>query len=301
MGIDIDGARFLIFARLTGVDFSTTATIGRQRLHLTQREFYELSKSCGRKVSEANEGVIGDGATGYSENFFQFLGAKAVHSFDYSDYENPTYTHDMNEPISEGFKDAYTAVLDGGSLEHIFNFPTAIRNCMEMVKVGGHYLAMTPANNCFGHGFYQFSPELYFTVLSAENGFQIEKIIAYEETAKPTWYIVKDPRIVAERVTLRNSLPVYLLIIAKKTARAAIFERAPQQSDYVARWSQKKIATRNAVATKLKTRPLTVRIAKTVLPARLRQWIRSAFPQLLSVPQGFDSRFFERFEWPRQS
>src|SRR5438477_418150 len=83
----------------------------------------------------------------------------------------PHFPHDMNEPIPDKFKETYTAVLDGGSLEHVFNFPVAIKNCMEMVKVGGHYLAITPANNFFGHGFYQFSPELYFTVLSKENGF----------------------------------------------------------------------------------------------------------------------------------
>lgn len=301
MGINIEAARFLIFAKFTGVDFTATAMIGRQRLHLAQREFHELWISCGGRASGASEAEIGDGAVGYSESFFKFLGANAVHSFDYSNYENPTYIHDMNEPIPENFKHSYSAVLDGGSLEHIFNFPRAIKNCMEMVKEGGHYLAITPANNFFGHGFYQFSPELYFAVLSEENGFQIEKIIAYEETAKPTWYLVKDPRVVAERVTLKNSLPVYLLIIAKKTARKAIFERVPLQSDYVARWSQNKVAIQNNGTAKPEIRPLPVRIAKTVLPTGLRQWARSALTQLLSAPQGFDSRFFERFEWPSGS
>lgn len=53
----------------------------------------------------------------------------------------------MNLPVPEVHKDSYTAVLDGGSLEHIFNFPVAIKNCMEMLKVDGQYLGITPVNN----------------------------------------------------------------------------------------------------------------------------------------------------------
>ena len=84
-------------------------------------------------------------------------------------YESAKHLHDMNEGIPGDFKEKYTAVLDAGSLEHIFNFPVAIKNRMDMVNVSGHYLAITPANNFCGHGFYQFSPELYFSVLTREN------------------------------------------------------------------------------------------------------------------------------------
>jgi len=42
---------------------------------------------------------------------------------------------------------AYTTVIDGGSLEHVFNFPQAIANCMNMVAVGGHFIGLSPANN----------------------------------------------------------------------------------------------------------------------------------------------------------
>ncbi len=273
--------------------------IGRQQLHFGQREMRQLWMSCGRDVSNTGSADICNDAAGYSENFFRFLGAETAHSFDYSDYENPTYTHDMNEPIPEGFKDVYTAVLDGGSLEHIFNFPTAIKNCMEMVKVGGHYLAITPANNFFGHGFYQFSPELYFTVLSAKNGFRVEKIIAFEDMARPVWYAVKSPREIAERVTLRNSFPVYLFVIARKTARTAIFERIPQQSDYVALWNQHEaVLSTNTKRAKSGRRPLIIRIAKTLLPPRLRAWTRRAFKRSEPKRRGFDPRFFERMDWP---
>jgi hypothetical protein len=133
--------------------------------------------SCGQNVSEAHLADICSGSAGYSENFFSFVGAKSIVSFDYSPYENPTYLHDMNDPTPEAFKESYTVLFDGGSLEHIFKFPMAIRNCMEMVRVGGHYLAITPANNFLGHGFYQFSPEIYFTVLSAETVLMLKNLL----------------------------------------------------------------------------------------------------------------------------
>ncbi|WP_051358088.1 hypothetical protein [Rubidibacter lacunae] len=106
----------------------------------------------------------------------KFLGAESIDSFDYSGYEGATCEHDFNQPISEDYHARYTVAIDGGTLEHVFNFPVAIANCMRMVEVGGHYLGLTPSNNLMGHGFYQFSPELYFRVLSPENGFSIEKM-----------------------------------------------------------------------------------------------------------------------------
>ena len=58
-------------------------------------------------------------------------------------------------------------VIDGGLLEHVFDFPTAIRNCMRMVRQGGHLILNLPVNNFPGHGFYRFSPELVFRVPGA--------------------------------------------------------------------------------------------------------------------------------------
>jgi hypothetical protein len=298
MGVDPNATRLLIFAKSFGVDFSKTVTIGRQRLYLTPFELRQLLTACGQGVSKVDAADICNGASGYSENLFHFLGAQTVHSFDYSDYEGSTHTHDMNEPIPEDFKEAYTVVFDGGSLEHIFNFPVAIKNCMEMTKVGGHYLAITPANNCFGHGFYQFSPELYFTALSEQNGFKVQEMIAFEVSAKPVWYVVKSPREVTMRVTLSNSLPVYLLVIAERITRVPIFEHIPHQSDYVHLWDRRRAepSTYNSSTEPVK-RSLPLRIAKLVLPVSVRIWLRRV-RGLPVAPNGFDPRFFERMDWP---
>ena len=88
---------------------------------------------------------------------------------DFSAYEGAAILHDLNEPVGDELKEKFTFVLDGGTLEHIFNFPVAITGAMEMVAVGGHLAIVTGGNNFFGHGFYQFSPELFFRAFNLEN------------------------------------------------------------------------------------------------------------------------------------
>lgn len=241
MGLDINGTRFICYAKNAGADYSQTATIGRHGLHLKPTELKNNLNEFGYACDANLVDSIFNDNNGYAEKLFRYLGADIVESFDNSSYERATHIYDMNKVIPDTFKERYSVVFDGGSLEHIFNFPVAIKNCMEMIKVGGHYLGVTPMNNLVGHGFYQFSPELYFSVFTEENGYEILDVIAYE-THRKKWFSVKSPQSVGGRVSLANSNPTYLLIIAKRIERKTIFESAPQQSDYVAAWKQEKSA-----------------------------------------------------------
>ena len=135
----------------------------------------------------------------------------------------------------------------------MFNFPVAIRNCLEMVKLGGHFFAQTPANNYFGHGFYQFSPELFFRVLSPANGFQIQHCVAVEYGVRRRWFAVTDPEAIRARVTLINAAPVVLFVWAKRVEIVPLFRGTPQQSDYASAWAES--ATASSAKTKSKPAP----------------------------------------------
>ena len=92
-----------------------------------------------------------------------------------------------------------------------------------------------------GHGFYQFSPELYFRVFSEENGFSFENMfIAEGSFGMVPWHIVKDPQQIGRRVELVNDVQTYLLVIARRTKMVPIFKVWPQQSDYAAAWHGQK-------------------------------------------------------------
>jgi hypothetical protein len=142
-------------------------------------------------------------------------------------------------PIPATFHGRFTAVVDGGSLEHVFNFPAAIKNCMEMVEVGGHLLAITPVNNMAGHGFYQFSPELFFRILSAGNGFVVDRILLAEVRPRPQWYRVIDPAVAGHRVEFKTGRPAYLYIQARRVGDGPILATPPMQSDYSREWQQR--------------------------------------------------------------
>jgi hypothetical protein len=238
MGFDVQGVRFLLSARQRGVQFTRAAMIGRQEMFLTVGA---LSRILARFDLAQNDGEVVRLLTeenGFAEPLLRLLGAQQISSIDASHYEHASIVHDMNVPIPETLKNAFTVVIDAGTLEHVFNFPVAIQNCMEMVQVGGHLLLMTPTNNFMGHGFYQFSPELFFRVCSEANGFELVKAIVCEVDPAAPWYEVVDPAKARRRVEMVTSRPAYLLIQARRVRQAAILAVAPQQSDYTVRWEE---------------------------------------------------------------
>lgn len=238
MGFMKDDAKFLLVAKNDGVSFDRTLTLGRQNLYIDADDLEEVLTEHFRN----GVGTVGDVAeaarrahSAYVEPFLELLGASEVISVDNSDYEGATVIHDMNQSVGLELRERFDVVLDCGTLEHIFNFPIAIKNCMEMLKVSGHLIIHTPVNNQMGHGFYQFSPELFFRVLSEANGFQIERMILFEESPGQ-WYEVADPESVRARIELRTCMPAHMLLRARKTQSVSPFGVFPQQSDYVSLW-----------------------------------------------------------------
>ena len=105
-----------------------------------------------------------------------------------------------------------------------------------MLQTGGHFISITPANNLLGHGFYQFSPELFYRIFSEENGFSMVNMFLFEARRGTKWYSVVDPNKIGKRVLLKNTEQAYLMILAEKTRSCNIFSQVPQQSDYVKIW-----------------------------------------------------------------
>lgn len=168
----------------------------------------------------------------YAESLFKYIGAISIDSIDASDYEEASIIHDLNIPINNEYKSKYNLVLDSGSLEHIFNFPQAIKNCMELVKVGGHFAGFYPCNNFFGHGFYQFSSELFYRTFCKQNGFQIIDVILFVDEPDTNFYSVPDTDKIYQRIQFTNCKPVYMYVIAIKTSQVEILNTYPFQMDY---------------------------------------------------------------------
>ena len=235
MGLDAKGAQFLLAARTLGVSFARSATIGRQRLFVTPSWLRRRLRACGIDLDAGGAAKLFTEADGFAEPFLRVLGAERVVSLDASDYEGATRVVDLNATLPADLEGAFSVVVDAGTLEHVFDFPVAVRSCMRMVEPGGHLLTVTVANNMAGHGFYQFSPELLYRVFSEENGFQVERMLV-TEVSSARWYEVSDPLTVGDRVQLRTFRPVYLCMAARRVAVGPVLAAAPQQSDYVSAW-----------------------------------------------------------------
>jgi hypothetical protein len=233
MGIDTPAIALLSAARRVGVDFTSTLMIGRQNF---VGHFEPGLRRLFREHGIALDARDFAAKNHFCEELFRLLGANQIESMDVSDYEQATHIHDMNLPIPSAFSERYSCVFDSGSIEHVFNIPQALKNCLQMVKLNGYFLQATIANNYLGHGFWQLSPELIFRALSPENGFEILAVLLHEGMPGGAWHRVADPATVGGRVELCNSRPTFMMTIAKRAEIKEIFTKPPQQSDYVAEW-----------------------------------------------------------------
>ena len=104
------------------------------------------------------------------EALFGLLGIGPLHALDRSAGEGADIVHDLNRPVPADLHERFALVVDGGTLEHVFDVRQALANVVRMLRPGGRVLHVSPASNFANHGFYQFSPTLFFDYYEA-NGF----------------------------------------------------------------------------------------------------------------------------------
>jgi hypothetical protein len=100
---------------------------------------------------------------------------------------------------------------------------------------GGQILHLLPANNFCGHGFWQFSPELFFSLYCESNGYSETRVFLASEYRTDIWYEVVKPEH-GQRANVISFTPVLVLC---RTVKARKFRHdTVQQSDYVHVWQQ---------------------------------------------------------------
>ncbi|MBT2299634.1 hypothetical protein J7E70_04070 [Variovorax paradoxus] len=223
MGIGLHEFNFLRYSKQQR-DFDQTVTIGRQELHVPDsnvRDAFALSSEY--KNDKYCDQLLRD----------QF-GAGQVDSIDFSEYEEASIVHDMNLPLPENVAQRYDTVIDGGCLEHIFNVPQALLNCSKFCKPGAQILHMLPASNCCGHGFWQFSPELFFSLYSDKNGYSDTEVFLADLSKPSKWFRVKPPA-PGERINVHSISEAYVLV--RTVLKENNFNHSGvQQSDYAFEW-----------------------------------------------------------------
>ena len=156
-------------------------TLGQQAVYATLADVHKIITSHGgspralKQDFDIKNKIPSWNGTSYNNYtnahaVLSLLGAEKVLVADYSDYENPDYIMDLNNRVSDEYAEQFDVVLDAGTLEHIFDIPTALANIVKMTKVGGEVILMLPSSNAIDHGFYSISPTLLYDYFGS-NGF----------------------------------------------------------------------------------------------------------------------------------
>jgi len=280
MAVDFNGVKLLLWAKNLGVNFGRTLTLGRQGFVCSPLRFRGAVEDFGFSATRAEmDTCFLRPAMGplYADALFGWFGAREVVSVDQSDFEGATLLHDLNKPFPESELGQNDFVFDGGTLEHIFNYPSALRHCLELVRVGGHFLTIAPAHNLMGHGFYQISPELFFRVFAENHGFTLRKIVLYDcAQTDAAFYLVNDPAVTGRRAELSSRRPMFVAALAQRISAGPPLNFTPQQSDYAACWAKHQqqpeapTAAQPGFLGRLRTR------LNPHWPYWLRQWRRNA-------------------------
>jgi hypothetical protein len=285
MGIIRSNAAFYLDARARGVAFGRTLTLGRQRLYVSPAEVRQLASRYRPELRDQ----IADLRAGEPADAFlhRFLDVRELIALDHSGYEGAALTHDLNQPLPARLHEQFDTVIDSGTLEHVFNLPIAVASCMQLVKRGGTLFLSAPANNLCGHGFYQFSPELWFRLFDNANGFTLTRLVLVthpfpgaELSRRQTWYDVSDPADLGARVPLVTSTPAFLMVEARRVDVVPVLTSPPLQSDYVTRWSSD--AADDAT-------PASPGLARTVS--------RAIYRRLPARAQHFAAGWYQRAVW----
>jgi len=214
-------------------------TLGRQGIHINASTFnYFLEKNNLPHLKDRYQYGT------FCEHFFMDMGFETVDSIDNSSYEGASIIHNMNNPIPTDLcrdKGGYDYIFDGGTTEHIFNTPQVCENIINLLNVGGIYVAITPNNNFSGHGIYQFSPEFYLSAFSSKYGMEVQELyLAKLGCEHETWINVNsfNPDPVAgygRNISRFNSDdPVYIVAFIKKISndRLSLITNSPNQFSY---------------------------------------------------------------------
>jgi hypothetical protein len=222
MGVDVHGLNFLRYISRKE-PLGRVSTIGRQSLMVGPTHLADIM---GLPAAT-------DFGTYIDELLKRHFGANLVDSYDYSDYEGATFTVDMNKPLVPTRE--YDTVIDCGSLEHIYNVPQAMSNISLMCAKGGKIVHISPGNNFCGHGFWQFSPELFFSLYSGSNGYGETQVFLADLKRPRHWFEVEAPTN-GSRAEVVSKTPLYVMCTARKVSDFCHVE--VQQSDYIHEWQR---------------------------------------------------------------
>ena len=132
------------------------------------------------------------GTSIHVSTLLKMLGYERVETLDLYPDEHPDIIADLNTPFPPELWNRYDLVIDSGTAEHCFNVREVLGNAVRALKVGGLVMHTLPMSGWAGHGFYQFSPDV-FSSFYKKNGFDEVEIMIELHIGFKTFYFEYDP------------------------------------------------------------------------------------------------------------
>ena len=161
MGVSSTEVRALCALKRSGELGDEILSLGRPEIYIPKHQLKALAMAYDLGWSDADIAEVSSET--YAEPLLKLLGFRTIRSLDISAYQEADIIHDLNLPIPKHLEATTSFLYGNGTIEHIFDIATVLKNIVRLVKVGGTAFILTPANGQCGHGFYQFSPEFFIT------------------------------------------------------------------------------------------------------------------------------------------
>jgi SAM-dependent methyltransferase len=187
VGISRGAIRLLGMAYAGQRGAGRVATFGVQKVEASAAEAAKLLGVAGGAPAPRGAGRIGQDA------LFRLLGFDAVESIDVYDAESPTHVLDLNQLAPASLHERFDLVYDGGTLEHCFSPAAVLGNATRLARPGGRVIHHVPLNNWIDHGFYQFSPTLFFDFYEANGFADLRMALHFMHGRRESW-IPYEPR-----------------------------------------------------------------------------------------------------------
>jgi hypothetical protein len=194
VAIDISMLRMLLRTQDRYKLAGDILTLGVADVHGTYEEMEQILRQDGfpyRPVEPQNRKIsltkrqsefsllFGHAKFMHQNDLFRMLGFQRIESMDAFDNEAPTYVQDLNNPIPESLHGKFDAVLDFGTLDHVYDMRMAVANIVNMLKVGGVVVIYDAMIGWHNQSLYNFQPPFFFDTFRAYGFADMELFIHY--------------------------------------------------------------------------------------------------------------------------
>ncbi|WP_316165413.1 hypothetical protein [Bradyrhizobium sp. SZCCHNRI2009] len=129
--------------------------LGRQTMFFTPEHAQLLIQDAGIPIPDIDFVVDAETRLSSSDyisdrDFFRLLGLSKVKALDVSPYEGADIVHDLTKPIPQELERIADFILDGSTLDNVFDPATVLRNEARMLRPGGRLVAVNVASNTHG-------------------------------------------------------------------------------------------------------------------------------------------------------